>query len=287
MLLTFAPGAVFIGVTGAVALVLFAFWGRIIGYLGTLTEPYRTGLERAAIPIKSEELVVGILAAAVLPWGAVMLVMRSAPLTAALLFVVFVLAAFFGCRGWINHKIAKRLATFNGQLELVLRLIAGAMRVGMGLRQSFVMVVSDMPDPARIEFTRVLSQTSIGISIYDALDQLNARMPSNELTMMNRAIRVQSQTGGNLGKVLENLAETIKQRRRIGRKVKALTAEAETGKYIITALPVCVGAFIMAFHPDMRGALLFTDIGHVCLVIVAALLGTGWWAFGRIARFDV
>ena len=200
---------------------------------------------------------------------------------------MFLFVAFIGCRAWINAKIAKRLKVFNDQLELVLRLISGAMRVGMGLRQAIVMVVTDMPDPARVEFTRVLSQTTIGISIYDALDQLNDRMPSAEFKMMVRAIRVQSQTGGNLGKVLDNLAETIKQRRKIQRKVKALTSEAVTSKYIITGLPVGVGAFIMAFEPEMRSSLLFTIVGQICLVVVFALLGTGWWIFGRISNFDV
>jgi tight adherence protein B len=287
MIITLAPLAIFFGVTTAVGIGLWAFWARIVGYLGKLTEPYRSGLERAAIPIKSEELVIGILAAAVLPWGALMVFARPSPLVGALLLVGLLLAAFFGCRGWINVKIAKRLKAFNNQLEIVLRLISGAMRVGMGLRQAFVMVVADMPDPARVEFNRVLSQTTIGISIFDALDQLSERMPSGEIAMMTRAIRLQSQTGGNLGKVLENLAETIKQRRRIERKVRALTSEAEASKYVITAMPVMVATFILTFEPDMREGLLFTTIGHVCIGIALGLLGTGWWLFGRISRFDV
>ncbi len=287
MLVALAPIAIFLGVTTAVGLALYTFWSRILQALSRLTEPYRSGLERAAIPVKSEELVVGILAAAVVPWGILMFLARPNILPGALLLVALLTAAFIGCRGWINMKIKKRLKQFNNQLELVLRLIAGAMRVGMGLRQALVMVVTDMPDPARIEFNRVLSQTTIGIGIHDALDQLEVRMPSREMDMMSRAIRLQSQTGGNLGKVLENLAETIKQRRRIERKVKALTSEAEASKYIITAMPVLVATFILTFEPDMRAGLLFTTVGRVCLGVALVLLSIGWWLFGQISRFDV
>ena len=287
MIVSLAPIAIFLGVTTAVGLALYAFWARILVALSGLTEPYRSGLERAAIPVKSEELVVGILGAAVVPWGIIMFVARPNVLPGALLLAAFSITAFIGCRGWINMKIAKRLKQFNNQLEIVLRLIAGAMRVGMGLRQALVMVVTDMPDPARIEFNRVLSQTTIGLGIHDALDQLAERMPSREMDMMSRAIRLQSHTGGNLGKVLENLAETIKQRRRIERKVKALTSEAEASKYIITAMPVLVAAFILTFEPDMREGLLFTGIGHICILVALILLGIGWWLFGRISRFDV
>ncbi|MEO9171202.1 MAG: type II secretion system F family protein [Candidatus Baltobacteraceae bacterium] len=287
MILSIAPIAIFLGVTTAVGLALYAFWSRILHALSRVTEPYRSGLERAAIPVKSEELVVGILSAAVVPWGVLMFLARPNILPGSLLLVALLVAAFVGCRYWINLKIKKRLKQFNNQLEIVLRLIAGAMRVGMGLRQALVMVITDMPDPARVEFNRVLSQTTIGIGIHDALDALAERMPSREMDMMTRAIRLQSQTGGNLGKVLENLAETIKQRRRIERKVKALTSEAEASKYIITAMPVLVATFILTFESDMREGLLFTSVGQVCIVIALILLGIGWWLFGQISRFDV
>jgi tight adherence protein B len=183
--------------------------------------------------------------------------------------------------------VGRRLGTFNNQLEIALRLITGALRVGLGLRQALITVVSDMPDPTRIEFSRVLSQTQIGVSIYDALDQLAERMPSSEISMMTRAIRIQSGTGGNLGRVLENLAETIKQRRKLNRKIAALTSEAKFTKYIISALPICVGAFILIFEPDMRQGLLFTLIGRICLAVVIGLITLGWIVFGQLSRLDV
>ena len=38
--------------------------------------------------------------------------------------------------------------------------MATGLRVGLGLRQSLIVVVSEMPDPLRSEFNRVLGQTS-------------------------------------------------------------------------------------------------------------------------------
>jgi tight adherence protein B len=282
-----APFIVFFGVAGAVALACFAFWDRVLVWVATRVEPYRKLLERAAIPIKAEELALMVIAAAIIPWGLLAALLKPSPLVGVVMLAGTSLMAFFGCRAYINYRVAKRLAQFNNQMELVLRLITGALRVGLGLRQAMVTVVSDMPDPARIEFSRVLSQTQIGVGIHDALDQLADRMPSGEMSMMTRAIRIQSTTGGNLGKVLENLAETIKQRRRINRKIAALTAEAKFSKYIISALPICVGAFIMTFEPDMRTGLLFTLIGNICLGVVVGLIAIGWIVFGRLSRLDI
>jgi len=281
------PVVVFLGIGGAVAIAFFAFWQNVVRAIAELMEPYRSGLERAAIPVKSEELAFAVLALGTVPWGVLTVFWRPAPLLSVAILIITLSASFFSVRGWINMRVYKRLGEFNNQLEMALRLIAGAMRVGLGLRQALINVVADMPDPARVEFTRVLSQTQIGVSLYDALDQLAERMPSGEMLMMANAVRLQSQTGGNLSRVLENLASTIKERRRLARKIRALTAEARATKYIITALPVCVAAFVMAAEPEMRAGLLDTLVGRVCMLIVAGLLALGWYLFNLISKIDI
>jgi tight adherence protein B len=283
----YAPLFVFFGVAGAVGLAFFAFYDRLVSRIERFTEPLRLVLERAAIRIKAEQLAFGVLIAAVVPWGLLIIFLKPSILIGLLLLLVTSGLALFGTRAWVNYRVKKRLGAFNTQLETTLRLIAGALRVGLGLRQSLVTVVSDMADPTRVEFSRVLSQTHIGVSIYDALDQLAERMPSSEMLMFTRALRVQSQTGGNLTRVLENLADTIKQRRRLARKIRALTSEAVTTKYIITGLPIGVGAFIMIFEADMRHGLLMTTVGRVCLGVVFGLLAVGWWLFDRLSQLDI
>ncbi len=281
------PAVVVLGIGGAVAITFFAFWQSIVRIIAQLMEPYRSGLERAAIPIKSEELAFTVLALGIIPWGAVTVLRHPTPLLSVAILIITLCGSFFVMRGWINARVGKRLAEFNNQLEMALRLMAGAMRVGLGLRQALLSVVADMPDPARVEFTRVLSQTQIGVSLYDALDQLVDRMPSAEMQMMSNAVRLQSQTGGNLSRVLENLAATIKERRRLARKIRALTAEARATKYIITALPIFVAGFVMAAEPEMRAGLLDTMIGRGCLLIVAGLLAFGWYLFNLISKIDI
>jgi tight adherence protein B len=282
-----APFIVIFGVAGVVAIGCVAFWDRVVAGVAERLEPYRRLLERAAIPIKAEELALVVIICAILPWGVLAVILKPSPFIGCLLLAGTSALSFGGVRGYVNIKVGKRLSAFNNQLEIVLRLITGALRVGLGLRQALITVVSDMPDPARIEFSRVLSQTQIGVSVYDALDQLAERMPSGELSMMTRSIRIQSQTGGNLGKVLENLAETIKQRRKLNRKIAALTSEARFTKYIISALPIGVGIFILTFQPDMREGLLFTLLGRICMVVVVGLIAVGWVVFGKLSRLDI
>ena len=140
----------------------------------------------------------------------------------------------------------RRLDAFITQLEPAMRLIGGGLRVGLGLRQALAIVIDELPDPARYEFRRVIGQTNIGVSIYDAIDDLAARMPSHESMMISRVFRVQSETGGDLARILDQLADTIKARRQVQRKTSSLTAEGRMSAWVLMAIPVALGAFIAA-----------------------------------------
>ena len=165
-------------------------------------------------------------------------------------------------------RLSKR---FMPQLESALRMIAGSLRVGLSLRQSLVVVAEELDNPAKTEFMRVVTRTNVGVGILDALDELSARMPSSELAMTVRAIRVQSQTGGDLADLLETVGDTIKARRTLSRKVAALTSEGRMSAYVIVALPIGVGGFLTVTQPHMGHALLFTTIGHMSLAAVFVL----------------
>jgi len=286
----FAPVALLFSALGLIAISIIIFWERIAAAAHSSVESYAAELERAAIPVSRDTLsqvAMGIGAAVLIPWGILALLFHMPPQNALLLLVFFALLGYLGIRSYIRYRIATRLAAFNDQLEIVLRLIVSALRVGLGFRQSLSMIINDLPEPASVEFRRVLAQTTIGVGVNDALDQLAKRMPSAEIMMVTRAIGIQSQTGGNLAGILINLAETIKQRRRIERRIKTLTSEARSSKYIMTGLPICISILIMTVQPPMREALLFTPVGHFVFFLAILLMTAGWFTFNALSRLDI
>ncbi len=287
MVAMLAPYAIVIGVVGAIGLVLASFWQRITAPLGPLVEGYRLALEQADVRVKGEELLLGMVGGAAALWLAAVVVLHLDPLRGLLVLPIALTLAAYAVKGWIARKSKKRLAAFTEQLELVLRLMASGLRAGLGLRQALVLVIDELEDPARKEFMRVLGQANIGVSVYDALDSMAKRMPSEESAMMVKAIRVQSQTGGNLAKVLDHLASTIKERRRVFRKMRALTAEGRMTAVVIAALPVVVCALICLLQPAMRHALFQTSIGAVVMSFVAFLEGAGIVMLRKIMAFEV
>ena len=182
---------------------------------------------------------------------------------------------------------ARLRKAFTPQLEGALRMIAGSLRVGLSLRQSLIAVAEELDDPARTEFLRVVGRTNLGVGILDALDEMAERMPSAEMAMTVRAIRVQSQTGGDLADVLVTIADTIKARRTLARKVAALTAEGRISAVVILALPIGVGVFLGFTQPRMGHALLFTAIGHGTLLTVAVLEGMAAFIIAKMLKVEL
>ncbi len=274
-------------IVASVGLGAYLLWDKIVALLSPYTEPYREALERAGVRMRSEDISFRILAIAIIAWGLLVYFMHPVPWVAVVMLPVLLAVTFYAFGLWVKNRINSRLGRFNAQLEVALRLMSTGLRVGLGLRQALIVVVSEMPDPIRTEFNRVLGQTSIGVSIYDALDSMGQRMPGSEMLMLTRAIRIQSQTGGNLSKVLDTLAETIKQRRKIDRKVMALTSEARLSSYIVTALPIGVGLYVIGSQPDMRDALLGTTFGRLVILAVLAFLGVGQFVMRAMSTVEV
>lgn len=282
-----APFAIVLGVVAAVALAVYGTWERMTALLEGVADSFSIDLERADIRLSREGVAAILAMSAAVLWLVGVIAIRPDPLRAALGLPVTFALSIFGFRFWLRRRLAARLKAFDEQLELALRLISSGLRAGLGLRQALVTVTDEMPDPTRSEFARVVARTNVGVTLDDALAMLVKRVPSDELRMMCDAIRVQSQSGGNLGQILDHLAATIKARRQIGRKVLSLTGEARMSAWVISLLPIGVGAFIAATQPEMRNALVGTPIGHASLIAFAVLELVGIVAVRRAMRFDV
>jgi tight adherence protein B len=119
------------------------------------------------------------------------------------------------------------------------------------------------------------------------MDDLSARMPSHESLMMARVFRVQSETGGDLARILDQLADTVKDRRQVQRKCSALTAEGRMSAAVLMLIPVGLGLFIATTQRDMANALLYTTIGRVVLLIVLGLEVAAFFVLKAMLRVDV
>lgn len=286
-----------VGALASIAIALFlAIGGSIACYMVVNTMASRERprvtkaaslLELAGINRPADIVATAIFGIAAFLWFLTTIVMRMGVVTEILTLPFFLGAGFYGASFFINRRVGKRRASFMDQLEMALRLMSGGVRIGLSLPQAMTHITEEMTDPARIEFRRVITQTRVGVSTPDALDSLAERMAGNETLMLARVIRVQRQTGGSLSTILDHLAETIKERRQIQRKIAALTAEGRIGALVLEALPVGVGFFVIVMERPMGTALMGTLIGHLVLAWAAILEFTAIYFLNRMLKVNV
>jgi tight adherence protein B len=195
------------------------------------------------------------------------------PIVAVLLALVTCLAVRFH----VHRNKAKRQAAFAGQLPDVLQLVTTALRSGYGITQALESVAEEAEEPARSEFAHVLVEARLGRDLSDSLHALAARMESQDLEWVVSAIDINRETGGNLSEILQTVSATIRDRGRMARQVRTLTAEGRLSARILIAIPLLLLVWQWRANPD-NFALLTHGVGLVALAIAAILMvvGTLW-----------
>lgn len=186
---------------------------------------------------------------------------------------------------WLNWRIAERRAKFADQLVDTLRLIIGALQAGHGLLQAVQLVAEEMPAPTSEEFQQVIREVALGFSLNEALERLGERMANEELNMVVTAVRIQSEVGGSLAEVLENIVDTIEERVRLEGEVRALTAQQRMSALIITGLPFFLALVISLVNPEYLMPLFAPEWRWLPLLALAMML-VGQLVMRRLLRID-
>jgi tight adherence protein B len=189
--------------------------------------------------------------------------------------LIGLVAGWIGQHVYLNIRTGRRRAAFGEQLPDVLQLVVGSLRSGFSLAQAVDAVVRDGTQPAAGEFSRALAETRIGVELEDGLDRVAARMECDDLRWVVMATRIQREVGGNLAEVLRNTIDTMRDRAKIRRHIRAVSAEGRLSGYIIVALPIALGTWLTISKPQYMQPLFSNPIGWLLVAGGAALIVVG------------
>jgi tight adherence protein B len=198
-------------------------------------------------------------------------------LSGPLVGVLVAVGVGFAARFYVRRAEAKRRAAFADQLPDVLQLVTTALRSGFGLTQALESVAEEAEEPARSEFSHVLVEARMGRDLSDSMRALAQRMQSKDLEWVVAAIDINRETGGNLSEVLHTVGATIRERGRMARQVRTLTAEGRLSARILMALPLLMLVWQWRTNPD-NFELLTYGLGLIalCFAGILMILGGIW-----------
>ena len=154
----------------------------------------------------------------------------------------------------------------------------------MGFGPALQAVADDGSPPASEELARVLGEERLGRPLDDAIAAMCERIGSPDFDYVATAISVQSQTGGSLAELFDTLSETVRERQRHARKVKALTSMGRMSATILLGLPIGLAALMTLINPAYMSPLYSTHTGHVLIGVCLASMAIGALVLKKIVN---
>lgn len=214
--------------------------------------------------------------------------------------VVAIIGFFLGLRiprVAIGMAAKRRMRAFDNQLSDTLNLWVNALRSGYSVLQGMETIATELPAPVSTEFERVVQEVRLGLSLENALDNMYRRVPSEDLDLIITAVNIQRQVGGNLAEVLDTISFTIRERVRIKGEIRTLTAQGRVSGWIISLLPVLLGALLFFINPGYVSQLwvqeepwIFPGIipcGWLVIAFSLIMIGIGAYAISKIVDIEV
>ncbi len=181
----------------------------------------------------------------------------------------------------------KRTYRFAEQLPDALDLVRAALQAGHGLVSACAVVGETFADPVAQEFRYLCEEVRLGLPLRDALMNLAQRVRDENLPILVVGILTAQEVGGNLAEVVDNIAHTIRERAKLQREVRSMTAQGRLSGGVLTALPFFVGSAMLVFNPTYFKPMLEQTAGHYMMIYVIVSIITGHFVIRRIVRVPV
>ena len=187
---------------------------------------------------------------------------------------------------YVKWKAGKRLAKFEEQFPEAIDLIARALRAGHALPTALQMVADEIPAPVGEEFKRLFDQHSYGMSLPEALRAFGDRVPVLDARFFVTAVLTQREMGGNLSEVLDKLSAVIRDRFKVKRQVRVVSAHGRITGIVLGCLPPAVAGILFILSPAHMRLLVDDPIGLYMVATAITLQVVGVLAIRKIVDVE-
>jgi tight adherence protein B len=197
---------------------------------------------------------------------------------AALVSLVALVVGFWLPNLYVRFKANRRIRALESQLPGAIDHLTRAVRAGHPFSAGLKMLAEESDEPIASEFRAVFEEQRFGLPFEEALLGFGDRVDLPDVRILITAILVQKEVGGNLAEILEKVAGTMRARFTIRRQVRVFTVQGRMSGYILAALPVVVGLFILLINRDYMEPLFIHPVGKwaLGLALVLQLIGFLW-----------
>lgn len=186
-----------------------------------------------------------------------------------------------------RHLVRTRRKRFIGQLPDACMLIANTLRTGGTVASAIHFVRVNAAAPLSQEFSLVSRSLRLGSSLADALLNLYQRLPSDELERVVTGLLLGQESGGQQAQLLEKIANSLRSRAQLARRVHSLSAQGKMQGKVMSGLPFFLASALWFLEPAAMRHLMNTPLGWVLLATMVLLIVVGHWLISRTVNIKV
>jgi len=190
-------------------------------------------------------------------------------------------------RSVISSRRTKRRRAFADQLESTLEVICSALRAGHSFPSALDTVAADAQSPTAEEFARIVNEGRLGRDLVSGMRTTSERMQNQDFSWVADAVAIQRDTGGNLAEILEQVGKTIRERNKLAKKVRAISAEGRLSSWVMMAVPPVLGTYLAFMNSKMFKEAFFNSAGLLIIAFCVVLYAVGFFWIRKLVSVEV
>jgi tight adherence protein B len=186
----------------------------------------------------------------------------------------------------LRFQRTRRMLKFEEQFPEALALISRALKAGHTFTTGLAMVAEEMPAPIGPEFKLLYDQQNYGMPLPDALKEFARRVWLLDARFFVTAVMIQRESGGNLSEILDNIATVIRDRFRVKRQIRVVSAHARMTGLVLVGVPPALALMLFLVNPDHLKVLTGSPLGMRFIYAAIAMQVTGSLIIRKMVKLE-
>jgi tight adherence protein B len=180
----------------------------------------------------------------------------------------------------------RRMLKFGEQFPEALDLMSRALKAGHAFTTGLGMVAEELPKPIGPEFKLLHDHQNFGMPLPDALKEFARRIPLLDARFFVTAVLIHREAGGNLSEILDNLGSVIRDRFKIKRQIRVISAHGRLTGWVLVGVPPSLAFALFVVNPKHLKTLVSDPLGVKLIIIAIILQVTGTLIIRKLVRIQ-
>lgn len=187
---------------------------------------------------------------------------------------------------WLKHRAHKARQAFIRQLPDAISSLVDTLRSGLALPQAIRFAAEELTEPVKNLFKALSRGQELNLGWEESLRRTATQLNLPEWTMVAETLIAEERLGGDVIPLLQESANTLRDRQKVEDEIKTLTAAGRTSGLLIAGLVPAVLLFFWLASPSYVQSMFTTGIGRMLLMVAFALELIGFLWIKKIIKID-